>query len=140
MTRYVAPALSAETVLTNGNIDDARAQRLAELWTAAYPAMCAIMDTVITAQRRADCPTVDIAQLERVRGDLDDVDRGAYRVCEYSPPAFSPTAAGWLVRDVIAITHVGHPQAGSIYRLAAELADLAVSAGPHPQPAEPAES
>lgn len=122
----LTPALTVETVLTNRRIDRPQAERLVERWNAAYPAMRTVLDTVITAQRQAERPTVDLSRLERVRRELGQVDRGTHRVCTRSAPFFYPTAAEWLVRDVIAVTHVGHPQASAIYRLAAELADLAV--------------
>ncbi|WP_406150751.1 hypothetical protein [Streptomyces anulatus] len=120
------PTLTVEKVVTNQNIDWASAERLIERWTAAYPAMRTILDTVIAAQRKAQRPTVDLPRLERVRRELGQVDRGTYSVCARSAPFFSPTDAAWLVRDVIAVTYVAHPQASAIYRLAAELADLAV--------------
>ncbi|WP_105974706.1 hypothetical protein [Streptomyces geranii] len=123
-------ALTPEAVRTYPRIDQAGAERLVEHWHTAYPAMRTILDTVITAQRRAERPTVDIPRLERVRRELGQVDRGTHRVCTRSEPFFSPTTAGWLVRDVIDITHVGHPQAAAIYRLAAELADLSVEDQP----------
>ncbi len=122
----LTPTLTVEKVVTNQNIDWASAERLVEHWNAAYPAMRTVLDTVIAAQRKAERPTVDLPRLERVRRELGQVDRGTHSVCTRSAPFFSPTAAEWLVRDVIAVTHVGHPQAGAIYRLAAELADLAV--------------
>ncbi|MFI1734970.1 hypothetical protein ACH40E_38305 [Streptomyces acidicola] len=128
--RRLTPTLTVETVRTNSHIDQARAERLVEHWSAAYPAMRTILDTVIAAQRGAERPTVDLPRLERARRELGQVDRGTHRVCTRSEPFFSPTAAGWLVEDVIAITHIGRPHAGAIYRLAAELADLAVEALP----------
>jgi hypothetical protein len=51
-------------------------------------------------------------------------------MCTRSKPYFSPTTAAWLVREIIAVTHVGHTDAGAIYRLAAELADLAADEAP----------
>lgn len=125
-----ASALTPETVLTYSRVDRAGAERLAEHWSAAYPAMRTILDTVITAQRQAERPTVDIPRLERVRRELGQVDRNTHRVCTRSAPYFSPTTAGWLLRDVINITYVGHPQAAAIYRLAAELADLSTDETP----------
>ncbi|MFJ2833591.1 hypothetical protein ACIPC1_39640 [Streptomyces sp. NPDC087263] len=119
-------ALTPEAVRTYPRIDQAGAERLARHWRTAYPAMRTILDTVIVAQRGAEPPTVDLPRLERVRRELGQVDRNTHRVCTRSEPFFSPTTAGWLVRDVIDITHIGHPQASAIYRLAADLADLAV--------------
>lgn len=126
----LTPTLTVEKVLTNRHIDQPRAEKLVEHWNAAYPAMRMILDTVITAQRQAQRRTVDLPRLENARRELGQVDRGTHRVCTRSAPFFSPTTAGWRVRDVLAVTHVGHPQAGAIYRLAAELADLAVEDRP----------
>ncbi|MFD5385446.1 hypothetical protein ACFWMG_10890 [Streptomyces sp. NPDC127074] len=67
-----------------------------------------------------------LPRLDRVRRELGQVHRGSYRECTRSAPSFSPATAAWLVRDVLGITHIGHPDAGTIYRLAAEPADLAV--------------
>jgi hypothetical protein len=128
--RQQASALTVATVRTYRRIDFPRAERLVEHWSAAYPAMRTILDTVITAQRTAERPTVDLRRLENTRRELGQVDRGTHRLCTRSAPSFSPTTAGWLVRNVIAVTHVGHPQAGAIYRLAAELADLAADEVP----------
>lgn len=120
----LTPALTVETVVTNQDIDWASAEQLVERWKAAYPAMRTILDTVIAAQRQAERLTVDLSRLERVRRELGQVDRGTHRVCTRSAPFFSPTEAGWLVRDVIDVMPLAHPQAGAVYRLAAELADL----------------
>ncbi|MFC9498443.1 hypothetical protein [Streptomyces sp. NPDC056982] len=62
---------------------------------------------MIAAQRRAKRPTVDLSPLERVRRELGQVDQGTHRVCTRSATFFSPTAAGWLVRDVVGITYIG---------------------------------
>ncbi|MFD8621701.1 hypothetical protein [Streptomyces sp. NPDC059513] len=128
--RRQASVLTVATVRTYRHLDLADAQRLVEHWSAAYPAMRAILDSVITAQRTAERPTVDLRRLEDTRRELGQVDRGTHRVCTRSAPSFSPTSAAWLVRNVIAVTYVGHPDAGAIYRLAAELADLAADEVP----------
>ncbi|MFF2132421.1 hypothetical protein ACFVW1_45225 [Streptomyces olivochromogenes] len=130
MPHRLTPTLTVEQVLTNRHIDQARAERLVEYWSTAYPAMRTILDTVIAAQRRAERPTVDLPRLENARRELGQVDRGTHRGCTRSAPFFSPTIVGWLVRHVIDIMHIGHSQAGAIYRLAAELADLAVDGLP----------
>lgn len=126
----LTPALTVATVRTYRDIDLPRAERLVERWHAAYPAMRTILDTVITAQRKAQRPTVDLRRLEDARRELGQVDRGTHRVCTRSAPSFSPTSAGGLVREVIVVTHVGHRDAGAIYRLAAELAELAADEVP----------
>ncbi|MGW3491514.1 hypothetical protein [Streptomyces sp. NPDC001054] len=128
--RWQSSVLTVATVRTYRQLDLAVAQRLVEHWSDAYPAMRTILDSVITAQRAAESPTVDLRRLEGTRRELGQVDRGTYRVCTRSAPSFSPTNAGWMVRDVIAVTYVGHPDAGAIYRLAAELADLAADEVP----------
>ncbi|MFF0142650.1 hypothetical protein ACFYRN_40235 [Streptomyces sp. NPDC005227] len=128
--RQQASVLTVATVRTYRHLDLTDAQRLVEHWSAAYPAMRTILDSVITAQRGAKRPTADLRRLEDTRRELGQVDRGTHRVCTRSAPSFSPTSAGWLVRNVIAVTHVGHPDAGAIYRLAAELADLAADEVP----------
>lgn len=92
-------------------------------WTDAYPHMRTILTAVITANRGADHPLVDVTCLERVRHALGQLDRGTYRPCTQSPPGWCPTSAFRLVRTVANVTSLGHPQAGAIHRLAADLAD-----------------
>ncbi|MFD8025437.1 hypothetical protein ACFV6G_34125 [Streptomyces lavendulae] len=128
--RRLTSALTVATVRTYRHVDLPRAQRLVEHWSAAYPAMRTILDTVITAQRKAQRPTVDLRRLEDTRRELGQMDRGTHRLCTRSAPSFSPTSAAWLVRNVIAVTYVAHPDASAIYRLAAELADLATDEVP----------
>lgn len=115
---------STEIVRTNPHIDEDQALRVTELWVAAYPSMRQILDSVIRAQRTAANPTVDIPALERVRLELGQMDRGTYRGCTRGEPVFIPSSARIAVHAVLNVTSIGHPYAGDIYRLAAELADL----------------
>lgn len=96
-------------------------------WATTYPHMRAILDAVIRANRGADHPHVDVPRLERVRRDLGQLDRGTYRPCTQSPPAWCPTSAFGLVRAVANVTSLGHPLAGANHRLAADLADEVAS-------------
>ena len=105
-------------------LDEATAARVAEGWTAVYPAMRRVLDDVIRANRNTDRPLVNVRRVERVRRELGQIDRGTHRPCTQSPPAFSPRAAYGLVRYVLRLMPVGHPHAGDMYRLAAELADV----------------
>ncbi|MDQ0943304.1 hypothetical protein [Streptomyces sp. V1I1] len=120
--------LTTQTVRTNPHLTDDQAAHIVALWTAAYPAMRETLDTVIHAQRGADRRTVDIPRLERTRRALGQIDRGTYRPCTRSTPAFSPTSAYFLVRNVLNVTSLGSPHVGAIHRLAAELADLSAAA------------
>lgn len=92
-------------------------------WAEVYPEMRRILDAVITAQRLAFRPTVDVAGLVHVRRQLGQLDRGTYQACTRVPGAWSSHAAFRLVRDVVDITPLGHPAAAAILRLAADLAD-----------------
>jgi hypothetical protein len=85
--------------------------------------MRAVLDTVIHANRAAQRPVADVPHLERVRRQFGQLHRGTYRPCTQSPPAYCPWTAFRLVRDVLAVVPLGHPQAGALYRLAADLAD-----------------
>ncbi|MDG5807888.1 hypothetical protein P9869_35630 [Streptomyces ossamyceticus] len=117
--------LTAEHVITR-YIDVDRAQEIANHWNGVYPAMRRILDLVITAQRGAERPTVDLPRLERVRRELGQLDRAAYRGCTRSPKSFSIHGALSNVRETLDVTSVGTPELGDIYRLAAVLADVTV--------------
>ncbi|MFF7954161.1 hypothetical protein [Streptomyces griseorubiginosus] len=103
------------------------AARVAALWNEVYPAVRERLTTVIRAQRESAQPTVDVARLEQVRRELGQLDRGTFRPCTRSRPAFSESAAYGLLRDVVAVTGLGSPYAGALHRLAAVLADLVVA-------------
>lgn len=111
-------------VRTSRHLDQDQAAQVTALWTAAYPAMREILDSVIRVQRGADRPTVDIPGLGRIRRELGQMDRGTYRACTHGEPAFSPASAYGLIRGVLDVTSLGSPHAGDIHRLAAVLADL----------------
>ncbi|MFC7885235.1 hypothetical protein ACFUVV_25665 [Streptomyces sp. NPDC057376] len=117
------------TEVKNRFITETRAQRIADRWNAAYPAMRAILDTVIKAQRGAEQPTVDVARLERVRREMGQQDRGSFKACTRSPGGFSIFDAFSQVREVVNVTSIGHADAGAILRLCAELADAVAEAG-----------
>ena len=92
-------------------------------WPETYPEMRTILDTVITANRSARRPVVDVAGLVRVRRDLGQLDCGTYQACTRSPGGWSSFAAFRLVREVIAVIPLGHPDTAAILRLAADLAE-----------------
>jgi hypothetical protein len=104
------------------------AEGIAEHWNGTYFAMRGILDTVIRAQRGAARPTVDIARLERVRREMGQQDRGTFKACTRSPGGFSIFDAFSQVREVVAVTSIGHADAGTILRLCAELADAVAEA------------
>ncbi|WP_424893456.1 hypothetical protein [Streptomyces sp. XH2] len=116
--------LTTETVRTNRYLDEDQAARVVELWNAAYPGMREILDTVIRAKREAHQPSTDIERLEQVRRELGQMDRGTYRDCKRGPAVFRPSASWGHLLRVLKATPIGSPHAGSIHRLAAELADL----------------
>ncbi|MGW1037535.1 hypothetical protein [Streptomyces antibioticus] len=111
------------TDVRNRFVTASRTQRIADRWNSAYPAMRTILDTVITAQRAAEHPTVDVARLERVRREMGQQDRGTFKACTRSPGGFSIFDAFSQVREVVNVTSIGHTDAGAILRLCAELAD-----------------
>ncbi|GAA2965246.1 hypothetical protein [Kitasatospora cinereorecta] len=115
------------TEVKNRFVTETRAQRIADRWNAAYPAMRTILDAVIKAQRGAEEPTVDVARLERVRREMGQQDRGTFKSCTRSPGGFSIFDAFSQVREVVNVTSIGHPDAGAILRLCAELADAVAS-------------
>ncbi|WP_152626617.1 hypothetical protein [Streptacidiphilus carbonis] len=90
--------------------------------------MRTILDTVIQAQRGAERQTVDVARLERVRREMGQQHRGDFKECTRSPGSFSICAGYSQVREVLAVTSIGHPDAGAVHRLAGELADVVASA------------
>lgn len=92
-------------------------------WPETYPEMRRILDTAITANRRAARPVVDVPHLERIRRDLGQLDRGTYQPYPQSPTGWNSHAAFRLVREVVTVTPLGHPAAGAILRLAADIAD-----------------
>ncbi|THA61723.1 hypothetical protein E6R60_36000 [Streptomyces sp. A0642] len=108
-------------------VTETQAQRIAARWNGVYPAMRSILDTVIKAQREAGRPTVDVPRLEQVRREMGQQDRGTFKVCTHDPGAFSVHSAFSQVREVVAVTSIGHPDAGPILRLAGALADLVAS-------------
>ncbi|WP_455355959.1 hypothetical protein [Streptomyces sp. SYSU K217416] len=116
------------TDVRNRFVTESQCQSIAERWNAVYPAMRTILDTVIRAQRGADRPTVDVAKLEQVRRELGQLDRGTFKACTRSPGAFSVFDAFSQVREVVAVTSIGHAGAGAILRLAGALADVVASA------------
>lgn len=116
------------TDVVNRFVSEGEAKGIAERWNGVYPAMRTILDTVIKAQRATDRPTVDVARLEQVRRALGQLDRGTFKACTRSPGAFSVSDAFSAVRAVLRVTSIGHADAGAIYRLAGELADVVAAA------------
>lgn len=112
------------TDVRNRFVTETQTQGIAEHWNGVYPAMRSILDAVIKAQRGTDRPTVDVAELEQVRRELGQLDRGTFKACTRSPGAFSIHNALSHVHAVLNVTSKGHPDAGPIYRLAGELADV----------------
>lgn len=108
----------------NRFVTEPQTRIIADCWNAVYPAMRGILDSVIKAQRRTDRPTVDVVNLERVRRELGQLDRGTFKACTRSSGAFSVFDALSHVREVLNVTSLGAPGAGAIYRLAGELADV----------------
>ncbi|MEU3433074.1 hypothetical protein [Streptomyces sp. NPDC006863] len=117
------------TEVKNRFVTEPQAQHIADRWNAVYPAMRTILDDVIRAQRGAGRPTFDVADLERVRREMGQQDRGTFKACTRSPGAFSVSHAFSQVRTVVSVTSIGHPDAGAILRLCAELADAVAEAG-----------
>jgi hypothetical protein len=116
------------TDVRNRFVTAANSQDIADRWNGVYPAMREILDTVIRAQRDADRPTADVAQLERIRRELGQLDRGTFKACTRSAGGFSVSSALSGVRVVLSVTSVGDPVAGDIYRLAGALADASSAA------------
>ena len=104
-------------------ISEDTAARIADLWNASYPHMRELLSDVITANRTAQRPLVNVRDAERVRLELGQVDRGTHRPCTQSPPGFSAYAAYSLVRHALDLVSTDTPHAGDFYRLAAELSD-----------------
>ncbi|MFF3127773.1 hypothetical protein ACFVRD_37015 [Streptomyces sp. NPDC057908] len=115
------------TDVRNRFVTETQSQRIAGRWNGVYPAMRSILDTVIKAQRDAERPTVDVARLEQVRREMGQQDRGTFKACTHDPGAFSIFDAFSQVREVVAVTSIGHADAGSILRLAGALADVVAS-------------
>lgn len=140
--------LTAATVRAHGEIDDATATRIADLWNAAYPVMRAIATARIDSYRcqirdeawriDPDHPHADVlraytpteAQLRRrlknaeaLRLVLGQLHRGTHRACTRSPGGFSRHAAYSAVRALLDRTSSNDEGLSAVYRLAAELAD-----------------
>ncbi|QUI32463.1 hypothetical protein H9W91_17535 [Streptomyces alfalfae] len=127
------------TVRGLGQLDDTTAARIADLWNAAYPGMRDTLTLVISrhrdylkkAQQAGDISKEMendtrryITRMEETRRVLGQLDRGTHRGCTRSPGAFTTSAAMSVVRRALDAVSIGSPHAGSIYRLAAELADV----------------
>jgi hypothetical protein len=91
-------------------------------WTSAYPALCRLLDAAIEAARTATRPTADVSALRRVRRDLVKMDNG-HQPYPDSQLDWSPHAAFRLIRQVITAAPLGHPAAGTVLRLTADIAD-----------------
>jgi len=116
------------TEVRNRFVTETQAQGIADRWNGVYPAMRSILDTVIKAQGGAERPTADVVHLTQVRREMGQQDRGTFKACTRSPGAFSVFDAYRQVREVLAVTSIGHADAGSIHRLAGELADVVAGA------------
>lgn len=91
-------------------------------WSPAYPALCRLVDAAIEDARATRRPTSDVAALRRVRRDLAGIDNG-HLPYPGSQLEWSPHAAFRLIRQVITAAPLGHPAAGTVLRLAADIAD-----------------
>ncbi|WP_435178611.1 hypothetical protein [Actinacidiphila sp. bgisy145] len=91
-------------------------------WTPAYPALCQLLDDTIQAARTTRRPTVNVTTLRRVRNGLTGMDNG-HQPYPDSQLEWSPHAAFRLIRQVISAAPLGHPAAGTVLRLAADIAD-----------------
>ncbi|AKN71248.1 hypothetical protein QR97_16835 [Streptomyces sp. PBH53] len=126
------------TVRGLGQLDDATAARIADLWNQAYPGMRETLTLVISRHRdylqtaeHAGNLTAEmeastrryIKRLEETRRVLGQLDRGTHRGCTRSPGAFSTSAALSAVQRALEAFSVGGPALGDVYRLAATLAD-----------------
>lgn len=141
---------TAATIRNQGRIDDTTATRIANLWNTAYPTMRAIATTRIDAYRRhvrdeawkvdpthphaeaiqAFIPTEAtirrrLANLETLRRELGQLDRGTHRACTRSPGGFSVLAAYTAVRSLLGATSVNDEGLSALYQLAAVLAEAA---------------
>ncbi|MEE4543649.1 hypothetical protein V2S66_16930 [Streptomyces sp. V4-01] len=91
-------------------------------WTPAHSALLQLLDAAIETARTTARPTVDLTALRRVRRDLVRMDNG-HQPYPDSPLEWSPHAAYRLIRQVITAAPLGHSAAGTVLRLAADIAD-----------------
>lgn len=140
--------LTPELVHETGYFSYGDAERLADLWNAAYPAMRQIATRYIEGMRgyvEREGWVVDPAHpqaealqayavpekkarrklrlAEDLRRDLGQLDRGTHKPCTRSPGCFSVTAAYLAVRNLIGVSSLNSEGMASVYRLAAELAE-----------------
>ncbi|AXH66420.1 hypothetical protein SEA_SATIS_271 [Streptomyces phage Satis] len=129
-------------------ITEEAATEIAGLWNDAYPVMRKIATGYVDSMRDyvdregwvidPDHPRADVLQAyavpegkarrklrygEELRRELGQLDRGTHRPCTRSPGCFSVTAAYSRVRGLLGISSLSTPGMGSVYRLAAALAD-----------------
>lgn len=141
---------TAATIRSHGRLDDTTATRIAALWNAAYPTMRTIATTRIDAYRRqvrdeawnidpnhphaealqAHAPTEAtirrrLSNLETLRRELGQLDRGTHRACTRSPGGFSTLSAYSAVRALLGATSVNDHGLAAVYQLAAVLAETA---------------
>lgn len=91
-------------------------------WAPAHPALLQLLDAAIDAVGTNPHPIVDATALRRVRRDLVRMDDG-HQPYPDSQLEWSPHAAFRLIRQVITAAPLGHPAAGTVLRLAADIAD-----------------
>lgn len=128
--------ITTATVRSTGRLDDAAATRIADLWNAAYPGLRDILTEVIAGHRsylakqvgqREESQLVEtrryIKNVEEIRRELGQLDRGTHRACTRSAPAFHPGSALNVVRHAMDVMPFADDRAGAVYRLAADLSD-----------------
>jgi hypothetical protein len=138
----------AEEIQESNQICYADAERLADLWNAAYGFMREIVSDYIEAKRHylvsegwkvdPDHPMADVLQAhaileprarkqlkdaEYLRRNLGQIDRAAHRPCTQSPPCFTITSAYLLTRNALALSSLNADGLDKVYRLIAELAE-----------------
>jgi hypothetical protein len=140
--------LDIATVREYAGISTDRSADIVRLWNAAYPVMRQITSGYVNSMRDyveregwvvdPDHPRADILSqytvpedkarrklrfAEELRRELGQLDRGTHKGCTRSPGGFTITAAYSRVRSVVGLSSLGTEGMGSVYRLAAALAE-----------------
>lgn len=140
--------LDADLVFETGHFSYAEAEHLADLWNRAYPTMREIATRCINGKKAAidgrswevdpKHPQAEVLrellpkeaeltrrmkQVETLRRELGQLDRGTHKPCTRSPGCFSVTGAYMAVRNLIKISSLSSEGLGNVFRLAAVLAE-----------------
>jgi hypothetical protein len=140
--------VTAPVVQDHSPLSGEAAAEIAGLWNDAYPVMRKIATSYVDSMRDyveregwvvdPGHPHAEVLQAyatpegkarrklkygEELRRELGQLDRGTHRPCTRSPGCFSVTAAYSRVRGLLGISSLSTPGMGSVYRLAAALAD-----------------